>query len=109
MNERIRKILEDDSIKNGYTKLDNDFLLLEALREGNEVYKELVEEYRWWNEYRIVIKVGDTYIGYFDADTTGDMSATEAGYEIDLDAVCEMEQVQKTITSYVVKKKEKNK
>ena len=71
------------------------------LRNYDELHEERISEHRWWNEVRHVIKVGDKYIGYVYAETTGDMSPPEAGYDFDPDSICEMKQIQKTITTYV--------
>ena len=108
MNEKIIKVLLEDCKKNGWDKWDNDDQLLEQLRESDEVYKELIDEHRWWNEYRYTIKVGDTYIGFVYAETTGDMNASETGYDFDPDSICEMTPVEKTITTYVKKEETNN-
>ena len=107
MNKKIRKIIEDEFNKNpqSYT-LEDDDVLLEELTEGNLVEETLIAEQDWWNIYRYVIKVGEHYIGYFDAKTTGDDSVRDMGYEIDEDTICEMIPVQKTVTVYVKKEKD---
>ena len=106
MNMKIVRILEEDCKRNGWDKWDNDDQLLEQLREYDLVHKELLSEHRWWNLYRHIVKVNDTYIGWIDADATGDMSTREMGYEVDLNTICEMIPIQKTITVYE-KKEEK--
>ena len=108
MDKKIEKILEDDERKYGWDKWRNNDELLEQLRESDEVYKELIDEHRWWNEYRYTIKVEDTYIGYVYAETTGDMNASETGYDFDPDSICEMTPVEKTITTYVKKEENNN-
>ena len=107
MNKKIRKIIEDEFNKtpNSYT-LEDDDVLLEELTEGELVEETLIAEQDWWNIYRYVIKVGEHYIGYFDAKTTGDDSVRDMGYEIDEDTICEMIPVQKTVTVYVKKEKD---
>ena len=104
MNKKIEKFLEDYSKKDGYGKWENDDELLEILRGFDVLHKEFIGDHRWWNEYRYTIKIEDTYVGYIYAETTGDMSASEAGYEFDPDSICEMEQVERTITTYIKKK-----
>ena len=107
MNKKIRKIIEDEFNKNPHSyTLEDDDVLLEELTEGNLVEKTLIAEQDWWNIYRYVIKVGEHYIGYFDAKTTGDDSVRDMGYEIDEDTICEMIPVQKTVTVYVKKEKD---
>ena len=103
MNKKIEKLLEDYYKKDGYEKWKNDDELLEVLRGFDILHKKMISEHRHWNEYRYVIKIEDTYIGYVFSERTGDMSASEAGYDFDPDSICEMEQVEKTITTYIKK------
>ena len=104
MNKRILGLLEDYCIEKGFEKWENDNELLEVLRNFDVIHKELCDSHRWWNEYQYVIRIKDTYIGYCNAETTGDMSASEVGYDFEPDSICEMEPIQKTITTYIVKK-----
>ena len=104
MNKKIEEFLEQEEKKNGFDKWKNDDELLELLRSYDEVYKEKTSEHRWWNEYQYVIKIGNKYIAYVYAETTGDMNAWEAGYEFDSDSICEMEPIEKTITNYIKKR-----
>ena len=108
MDIKIEKLLEDYCIEKGFTKWENDNELLDILRDLKEVKEELIEKHRWWNEYEYIVKLGDTYIRYIYADTTGDMSPSEAGYDFNPDLICEMEQIEKTITTYVIKKEKVN-
>lgn len=101
MDKKIEKILEDEYKRDGYGIWENDDELLELLRNYEVLHEERISEYRWWNTYRYVIKVGDTYIGYIHAETTGDMGASEAGYDFEPNSICEMKPIQKTITTYV--------
>ena len=103
MNKEIEEFLEQEEKKNGFDKWKNDDELLELLRNYDILWEEKLEEHRWWNTYRYVIKVGDKYIGYIYAETTGDMGASEAGYVLDPVSICEMKPIQKTITTYVEK------
>jgi len=103
MNNKIEKLLEDYCIEKGFTKWENDNELLEVLYNFKILYKDSGDEHRHWVEHQYVVKVKDTYIGYCNAETTGDMSPWEVGYEFDPDSVCEMEPVQKTVTTYIKK------
>jgi len=100
MNKKIEKLLEDYYKKDGYEKWKDDDELLEILRYFDTLHKEIIDKHRWWNEYRYTIEVENTYIGYVYAETTGDESAWEKGYEFDPDSICEMERIEKTITTY---------
>ena len=103
MNKKIEKILKDECQKDACGIWETSEGLLDLLRDFDVLAKIDPEESRWWVEYRYIIKVKDTYIGYVYAETTGDMNAWEAGYEFDPDSVCEMKAVDMTITTYIVK------
>ncbi len=100
---KIEILLEGYCKGKGYEKWLNDGELLEILRNFDVLHKKMISEHRWWNEYRYTIKVDDTYIGYVYAETTGDKSASETGYDFDPDLICEMEQIERTITTYIKK------
>ena len=103
MNKRIEVFLEGICKKNGYEKWKDDNELLDLLRDYNALYEERISEHRWWNTFWYVIKMEDKYIGYVYAETTGDMSPREAGWEFDPDSICEMKPQIKTIVTYVKK------
>ena len=105
VNSKIEKLLKDycNEGKDPIGEPKNAEELLETLRNFSVLHKEMISEHRWWNEYRYTIKIKGTYIGYIYAETTGDMSASEAGYDFDPDSICEMEQIKKTITTYIKK------
>ena len=107
MDSKIEILLEDYCKKDGYEKWENDNELLEILRGFDVLHKELCDEHRHWNEYEYIIKIDDTYLRYIYAETTGDMSAWEAGYEFDPSSICEMEAITKTVTAYIIKKEDK--
>ena len=103
MNIKIEKLLEDYCKEKGWAKWENNRQLLEVLHNFKILYKDSGDEHRHWIEYAYVIKVRDTYIGFNNATTTGDMSAEEVGYDFDPDSICEMERVERTITTYIIK------
>ena len=50
--------------------------------------------------HALIIKIGNKFIGYQWASTTGDMTPRDCGWEFDFDTLCECEEKQKTITYY---------
>lgn len=106
-NKKIEELIINHCIDCEHTckyKGDDD-ILEEVLVECFEVEdKQFLSSHRWWNTYRKVIKIEDTYIGYIVAESTGDSGAKELGYEFDPDLICEMLPVEKTIITYVVRK-----
>jgi len=90
---------------------DNPELLEEELLEtlfecGEEVHREVTNSSRWWNDVFIVKEIDGMFIGYEDAETTGDSSASELGFEFDKETIEEYEvkTKTKTITYYELKK-----
>lgn len=70
----------------------------ELLNELPSIHEEIVSRHRWYNSIFKVVKIGDVLIGYYDAETTGDMSAQDMGISFYLDSVCECEEF--TTVSY---------
>ena len=72
--------------------------ILTYLRESHEVYKEDAGKSRWWQNWEVVVKIGDKYFRYFDA-TSDDRSAKEAGREFDTSSITRVypKQVMKTV------------
>ena len=105
MNKKIEGLLEDYCKGKGWPRWRDDEELLEILRNIDEVHKKMVSEHRHWDEYRYTIKIGNAYIGYIYAKTTGDMSPEETGYDFEPD-LCEMKPMVKTITTYIKKEEE---
>jgi len=103
VDKKVEKLLVDECKKCGYGIWENDDELLELLRDYKVIYKEEISQHRWWNTFWYVIKIKDTYIGYVYAETTGDMGASEAGYDFDPDSICEMKPIPKTIITYIKK------
>ncbi len=105
MKEYTQKIV--DFLKEEYEKKYNtsntsDEELIEWLCENkyDAIYEERYESHRWWDSYFYVIKIGNKFIGYQWASTTGDMTPWECGWKFDFDTLCECEEKQKTITYY---------
>jgi hypothetical protein len=77
--------------------------IIETIIESNHIWKDEEERHRWWNEYTYVIKIDGMLIGFRNAETTGDMTAKEAGYEFDSNSICEYESKEITTTVYQAK------
>ena len=98
MNGRVREHVAQFNKREGYGTSDAD--IIETIQEADELYREEIRQRRWWNEYLYVVDVDGMLVGYEYAETTGDISATEAGYEFDPSAIHEMVATEKTITVY---------
>lgn len=96
MNNKVKAHLEQYAEKNGWGT--DMATLIEAMREGNRARREEAVCYQYWNVYRYVVEVDGMYICYYDAESTGDASASEQGYEFDPDLIHEVKPVEKTIT-----------
>jgi hypothetical protein len=102
MKEEIKKVIEAALEKKGHAKTDEnimDFLLYSA----KEVYCEVTDSRRWWDEVFRVVDVDGTKIGFDWANTTGDDSARDKGWEFDPESVCFVEE--ETVTKTIYKPK----
>lgn len=99
--EFVKDIVAKDNA-DGKEVTSND--VLEWLCD-NEIHSEVVDSHRWWNSTFNVAKYGDILIGFDYAETTGDETPWEKGFEFDESSVCYVEAVEKTVvvTEYVVK------
>lgn len=80
--------------------------VLEYLRD-NEIHSEVVGDRRWWNDTFNVANFDGILIGFNCAETTGDNTPFDVGFEFDENSVCYVEPVEKTVvvTTYKVKGK----
>lgn len=104
MNEKIKEHLKQYNLSKGYGIEDCD--LIETIQEAKQVYKNNGDKHRWWIEYFYVVEVDGMYIGYVDAESTGDSNAQELGYEFDLTSICECEKQKQTLIVVSYKPKE---
>ena len=97
----IKELLKSYNLEKEYGTSDKD--LLETLCE-DYIYEELSGSHRWWNDVFRVMQIKDKYIGYFWAETTGDNSIYDAGWEFNWDRLVEVEPIEKTVIVYKEKK-----
>ena len=89
MNENIRKHIEEYAISK---KLATDEkTLIEIIKEGKEVFSEIKDSHRWWDDVFKVVDINGMLIGFDSAHTTGDLSPRESGWEFDPNSICEVE------------------
>ncbi len=81
--------------------LDSDQEAIDEIRESDVVYSRLDVERRWWHEYFTVVKIGDKYISFIEASTTGDRSPSEVGFDFDPTTICEVVPKEVTIVKFV--------
>jgi hypothetical protein len=83
---------------------DTEADVIEAIREGEQVWEGNKSSHRWWDVYTFVVEIKGMFIGFRNAVSTGDMSASENGYEFSSDSICEYEAKEITTTVYAPKK-----
>ena len=81
-NEVVKAVLAVACISDGFET--NERNLIETLTEADVFFKETVGTHRWWNDELRVVKIGDNYIGYLWANSTGDTSLSDLGWEFNL-------------------------
>lgn len=87
---------------------DSDEMILALLEDSDIIYEEEVDARRWWNDMFYVVKIDGKYIGFDGAETTGDNSPSDVGWEFDMESICEVEKrVEiKEVVTFVPKKHE---
>lgn len=80
--------------------------VIDYITDDYEWYDE-GDSRRWWKTHFCVTKIGDMYIGYTNAFSDGDMSASDRGFEFDPESICEAEPFEVTVVKYRKKEIEK--
>lgn len=95
MNKKIKSHLTNYCKKNGVSASTETFW--DILSEDEvEIYRGAPAKHRWFNEVFKVAEVDGLEIGFFDAETTGDMSPYDIGWEYDPDDWCLVERHEET-------------
>lgn len=89
MNEKIRKHLINYCKSKGWPYSD-DADLIEAMKEGKEVWSGNEDEHRHWIEYDVVVEIDGMFIQYGSAKGAGDQGVSDAGWEFDETTICEV-------------------
>jgi hypothetical protein len=100
MNSALKHIV-DYIESNSYRVTDEE--IIDTLRDAKELWKSNGDKHRWWTIYTYVVEINGMYIGFEYAENTGDMSVREAGYEFNIDSICEYEPKKIKTTIYVPK------
>ena len=98
MDEKVRQFLVTHNKTNGYGTDDND--LIETVKEAKEVFRGNADERRHWTEYTFVVEIDNKFLLYFDARSSGDMSARERGYDFDPAKIQFAEPYTEEVTKY---------
>jgi len=101
INEKVLQHVTAFNSANGYGA--DEATIIESIREGKRIWRGNESKRRWWNEYTYVVEINGMLIGYRDAETTGDMSAQETGFEFDTGSIREYEAKEQTVTVYAPK------
>ena len=88
MKQEIKDFLSEYCKGKGWGTDTNT--LREVLTEGKEVYSEVTNSRRHWDDLWKVVEIDGRYFGYEYAHTTGDMSIHEKGWEFDDSSVMEV-------------------
>ena len=82
--------LKEYCIRKGY---DPDEDLYEILQEGNVVHFEVYDSRRWWNDTENVTEIEGKLYRWYGAETTGDDSPRDVGWEFNSDYIHLVEKV----------------
>jgi hypothetical protein len=98
LNQKIRDHVAASNISDGIP--DTDHEIIETIREGDHVWTGDRSDRRWWTDCFTVVNVDGMLIGFADAETTGDDSPRDRGWEFDQSTICEVEAFERTVTEY---------
>ena len=101
MNSKIREHVSRYNASKGWPTTDE--AIIETITES-EIYRDHGDSHRWWTEYFRVANVDGMLIGYKYAETTGDESARDKGWEFNPNSICEVDAIEKTIIVYQPKR-----
>jgi hypothetical protein len=88
MNAKIFDYIKKYCENKGYDLID-EVTVIQVIREADHIWKSKGDRHRWWVCYTYAIEIDGMFIGYDDAEKTGDMNAEEARYQFDLDSIKE--------------------
>lgn len=98
MNETIKNHVARFNLAQGWDVTDES--IVETIREAPEVWSGHDKPRRWWTDCLTVVSVDGMLIGFNDAKTTGDSSASDVGWEFDSSSICEVEEKTVQVTVY---------
>ncbi len=99
MNDKIRNHLINYCKSKGWPHARDDELI-EAIREGEEVWSGDEDEHRHWIEYTVVVEINGMFIQFGSAKGAGDQGIYDAGWEFDENTICEVQPQKITTTIY---------
>lgn len=95
MNEKILNHVKTYNVSQGYGISEDD--CIETIKESKVVWKDSGDKHRWYILYNYVVEVNGMFIGYREAENTGD---GETGYEFKPSTIHECRPVEKTVIVY---------
>tara|TARA_R100001377_G_scaffold69968_1_gene45324 strand:- start:166 stop:489 length:324 start_codon:yes stop_codon:yes gene_type:complete len=100
-NKELLEYINNYETEQGFDVSDDADGFLETLQDsGKEIYTEVYECHRWWDDVFCVVQLGYKQIGHTIAHTTGDTSPRDSGWEFDTDSICEVEPRYETVERY---------
>ena len=91
MDEKIKKHVGE------YLKIqdadDSEDSIIELIRYSEEIFYKVIEKKCRWNDVFKVVEIDGMFIGCDDAETTGDNTPNDVGFEFDPESIVEVEKV----------------
>lgn len=101
MNKKVRDhVLNWLRREYDYPSDSSDEEITEAIRDQPTVWTGDEQYHRWWNDVFCVTKIDGMFIGYWGAETTGDNSPRDCGWEFDPETICEVRPTEVTTIVY---------
>ena len=89
MNQKIKDHVTKHLLSEGYV-VKNEDEIIETIRDSDIIHKEDCGNSRWWKNTWCVVNIDGMLIGFEDAETTGDDSAQDKGWEFDPESIHEV-------------------
>jgi len=98
MNEKIRNHVAEYNAVKGWDTTEES--IIKTIYEAKRIWVGERSDRRWWTDCSAVVDVNGMLIGFDDAETTGDDSPRDKGWEFDPSSICEVEAEEVTTTIY---------
>lgn len=102
VNEQIRKHVAEVIAKEDGIALEavTDEMIVEFITDSKCIWSDEEDSHRWWNDVFRVVEINGMLIGFEWAETTGDNSARDCGWEFDPKSICLVERKEVLRTIY---------
>jgi len=101
LNDAVRElVIAHSSYLGAQSTTEQVVSELVEMKYKHTVWESPREDYEWWTEFEVVVKVGDRFIALPQATTSGGRAPDEAGWRLNLSAIRFVERREKVVVFY---------